>query len=155
MPPAHLLAETVRDEERVVDRDAETDERHNVQGIDGYVGDARDEEHPGDPADDRKHPHTERHESRDDRSEHDKKEDQRERQRDGLGPTEILLENRVESVVDREKAGSLDAQGVGPHLGTELGVIVASGSEIVLRRHLDRKSTRLNSSHVAISYAVF
>src|SRR5690625_6473178 len=32
---------------------------------------------------------------------------------------------------------------------------VASGSIIVRLKRLDRKSTRLNSSHVAISYAVF
>src|SRR3712207_7911520 len=39
-----------------------------------------------------------------------------------------------------------------PLLHKEIGAIVA---ELVRRRFLDRKSTRLNSSHANISYAVF
>src|SRR5260221_9714373 len=31
----------------------------------------------------------------------------------------------------------------------------AAGAEVLLRRRADRKSTRLNSSHTVISYAVF
>src|SRR5437660_6638838 len=39
------------------------------------------------------------------------------------------------------------------HVARKLAAECADVSEI--QRHLDRKSTRLNSSHVAISYAVF
>src|SRR6266700_5014628 len=43
--------------------------------------------------------------------------------------------------------------GAGPGYATiDLAEIVGSGGEVVA---LDRKSTRLNSSHVKISYAVF
>src|SRR5207253_9248221 len=38
---------------------------------------------------------------------------------------------------------------------TPLGATVLAALGGLVARHLDRKSTRLNSSHVAISYAVF
>src|SRR2546430_11330067 len=38
---------------------------------------------------------------------------------------------------------------------TELDDVLLLQLELVLGRHLDRKSTRLNSSHSQISYAVF
>src|SRR3712207_7229748 len=43
------------------------------------------------------------------------------------------------------------------HLGMDLryGVNVLSEQQEAIGRHLDRKSTRLNSSHANISYAVF
>src|SRR5437870_10221404 len=43
-----------------------------------------------------------------------------------------------------------DLERVGDH-----AVNIAQSAERLLRARLDRKSTRLNSSHVAISYAVF
>src|SRR5690606_20091971 len=53
----------------------------------------------------------------------------------------------------RMRVGWLQVAGV---LVTMLGVaIVASGGELARLASLDRKSTRLNSSHVKISYAVF
>ena len=86
MAAAHLLAEAVRDEERVVDRDAEPDQGHDVQRVDGYVGDARDQVHPRDAADDREDSDTQGHERSDDRAEDDEQQHEREWQRDGLGP---------------------------------------------------------------------
>src|SRR5690606_40047026 len=41
------------------------------------------------------------------------------------------------------------------HLGSPRVVDVAEGDDVLLRHTIDRKSTRLNSSHVKISYAVF
>src|SRR5690625_4825084 len=48
-----------------------------------------------------------------------------------------------------------------PHIDTEILDIIISSTELIRRKskvilnEQDRKSTRLNSSHVAISYAVF
>ena len=134
----HLLAESVRDEERVVDRDAQADERHHVQGVDGHVGHARDEEHPGDAADDREHTDTERYESGDDRAEDDEKQDEREREGDGLGAAKVLLQDLVEPAVDREHARGLDLQRVRPYEGSKLGVVVAGCREVVLDGDVDR-----------------
>jgi len=112
---------TIRDEKRVVDRDAEADERHDVQRIDGLRRDARYEEHPGDPADDREDADAERYKRGDDRTEDDEQEHERDRKRKRLGAAEVLLEDRVESIVDREEPGGLNTQGVGSHLCAQLG----------------------------------
>src|SRR5690242_21567697 len=47
--------------------------------------------------------------------------------------------------------------GRGDRRGDSLRLVggYCAGQRRVSRRHLDRKSTRLNSSHVSISYAVF
>src|SRR3712207_7469932 len=63
----------------------------------------------------------------------------------------------------RSDALALDAAGEGEdlpdHVGPALGVRLEHAqplARVVVRRpHLDRKSTRLNSSHANISYAVF
>src|SRR5690606_34352805 len=53
----------------------------------------------------------------------------------------------------------LQGEGGGPHRPVVEGRVVVEAERRVaraeLRRRLDRKSTRLNSSHVKISYAVF
>src|SRR5699024_12255863 len=41
------------------------------------------------------------------------------------------------------------------HRGVPAGALAVGGRGVLARRHEDRKSTRLNSSHVSISYAVF
>ena len=140
MTSPHLLAKAIRDEERVVDRNSEADERDDVEGVDRYIGHARDQEHAGNAADDREDAHAERHKRRDDRPEDHEKEHEGERQRDGLRPVQVFLENVVESVIDREEPGRLDPQRVGPHQGAQLGVVIAGRGEVVLCRdvHGDR-----------------
>src|SRR3712207_8106755 len=59
---------------------------------------------------------------------------------DGL---EYTINTNERDIFNRIENGQLDGE-VGSTLPTD-----------VLRRHLDRKSTRLNSSHANISYAVF
>src|SRR5437773_5841157 len=76
---------------------------------------------------------------------------------------EILAHHGLERVVrrvlrlDDERAARADALGGGPQQGqgplarSEVG----DAQELVGRHERDRKSTRLNSSHITISYAVF
>ena len=138
-----LFSEAVRDEERVVDRDAEADERDDVLGVDGDVGHAREDEHPRDPADDGEHAHPERDERRDDAPEHDEQQDERERERDRLGAAQVFLEHDVETVRDREHSGRLDLQAVRVDERAELLVVVACDREFVLHRDVDRDRVRV------------
>src|SRR5690625_2648555 len=67
-------------------------------------------------------------------------------------PTEIILALFL-AVLASEKL-----KGIGffrTIFASTMGVSVAAGATIFLFLFQDRKSTRLNSSHVAISYAVF
>ena len=50
---------------------------------------------------------------------------------------QVCPEHVVEPVVDREKAGGLDAQRVRAHEGAQLGVVIARACELVLRRDVD------------------
>src|SRR5438045_8982320 len=54
----------------------------------------------------------------------------------------------LRGLLDDFRAGRVDAD----HLGGRVPVLVLEGG---LDQFLDRKSTRLNSSHLGISYAVF
>src|SRR3712207_7482190 len=58
--------------------------------------------------------------------------------------------------VRRDDARALHRVGEPPvrHLDDH-GVAAAQAIDVAKRRHVDRKSTRLNSSHANISYAVF
>ena len=132
-----LLAEAARHEQRVVDRDAESDERDDVLRVDRDAGDLREQEHAGDAAHDREQSGAERDQRRDDRAEHEEQEDQRERQRDDLRALEIGEEHLVEAVVDREDAGRLHAELVGRDLRAELFVVVARDVDRVLDGDVD------------------
>src|SRR5205814_7694649 len=59
-----------------------------------------------------------------------------------------------QSASERERLMTIVVVGGGP-TGIELAGAFAELARFVLRKDLDRKSTRLNSSHLGISYAVF
>ena len=61
-----LVAKAADDEQRVVDRHREADERHDVDRVLRDVGQSPEEEGPAHAADDREHAHTERQQSCDD-----------------------------------------------------------------------------------------
>src|SRR5207253_9912757 len=63
--------------------------------------------------------------------------------------------SRVMEVVVPERVESLAALIRRPHQVRFLWLVFRDEERRTPRRRLDRKSTRLNSSHVAISYAVF
>src|SRR5690554_7329218 len=69
------------------------------------------------------------------------------------GKTEILLDGGIQSGQDVIRALCLGANAC--LAGRAWAYALAAGGEAAVCRMLDRKSTRLNSSHVRISYAVF
>src|SRR5256885_4960275 len=68
---------------------------------------------------------------------------------DALPISEHLVDRRVERRDDcgRQVGGADDS--------IPLHAVEALVTQLLERRHIDRKSTRLNSSHLVISYAVF
>src|SRR5690625_3227493 len=78
----------------------------------------------------------------------------------GIGPGFIMSANQMRTLMDVPVtqggvAGSF--QQVGQRLGNAIGIAIGSAIfyALIVDVPRDRKSTRLNSSHVAISYAVF
>src|SRR5690349_22916916 len=59
----------------------------------------------------------------------------------------LVVEHRLQAVGDHD--------GLGEPLGGEFARVAQEAGRIRAHGLLDRKSTRLNSSHVEISYAVF
>src|SRR5262245_64988655 len=73
----------------------------------------------------------------------------------GLGG---LVEDRVVDIagLEEEIARAIDDGLVRQHVGHIAGRHLAdAGADVVVLADIDRKSTRLNSSHLGISYAVF
>src|SRR3712207_8763965 len=68
----------------------------------------------------------------------------------------IACETETQAVVtSTQPSGKLAYTGVDVEGLIRLGAILVSGGTLVLLAGVDRKSTRLNSSHANISYAVF
>src|SRR5947207_5721720 len=67
----------------------------------------------------------------------------------------IALAHRPELLVLDEPSSGLDPIVRRDILGAVLRTIAGEGRTVLFSSHLDRKSTRLNSSHTVISYAVF
>ena len=126
-PSPQLLAEAVDDEERVVDRDPEPDERDEVRQVRRQLHEVRED--PDEPERGRDGQDCERErEQEGERPEREDEYQERDRDRDHLTAQEVLREHRVEVVLDRSLAGendlrSCDRAGGAPHrLGSRLRV---------------------------------
>src|SRR5207249_5546871 len=71
-----------------------------------------------------------------------------------MNPVERLLHEEITHFLDR-LASSVPSDGVTSHAMTPAVRTRLDEAETQLAQARDRKSTRLNSSHVSISYAVF
>src|SRR5436309_9014324 len=69
--------------------------------------------------------------------------------RSPLFPYTTLFRSRPESAIGRNTVAALQSGMIFGYVGLVEGIIAR------MKQELDRKSTRLNSSHVKISYAVF
>src|SRR5690625_6987427 len=79
-----------------------------------------------------------------------------EHQRLVLGRSEATIKGYTSDLLDLAKTIDSFSSFTLPRLRNWLAAAVAEGkARSTLARRTDRKSTRLNSSHVAISYAVF
>ena len=84
-----LVAEPVDDEQRIVDRDAESDQRDDVERVLRYVGEAVQEERAADAADDRQDAHAQGQAGSDDRREDQDEKDEGDGKRDVLGALKV------------------------------------------------------------------
>src|SRR5690554_2398127 len=76
----------------------------------------------------------------------------------GANALNCYLERDSDRLMERTASRPLPAGRLAPHWGLIVGLVLGLGVVAVLAlgiNMLDRKSTRLNSSHVRISYAVF
>ena len=89
----HLAPEV---EHRVVDADREADEQHDARGGVGHRDDLADRREQAERAHHGGEAEQQRHAGGDERAEGDDEDQQRDRQRERLGPLEVLLEGRVE-----------------------------------------------------------
>src|SRR5699024_9092522 len=60
-----------------------------------------------------------------------------------------------EAVVEAIKSANIVTTAIGPNVLPYIAELIAQGIQARQEADVDRKSTRLNSSHVSISYAVF
>ena len=128
-----LFPEPVHDEQAVIDRNAQADQRHDVYGIGGDVGEASQEKGSGDARDDRRAPYTDGQQRRHQGAEDKQKEDDREWYRGKFGALQVVGQVGVEVTADRKSAGDVGLQpAVGLDLVANLGEVAASGSEVVL-----------------------
>src|SRR3712207_7648789 len=75
--------------------------------------------------------------------------------RSTLFPYTTLFRSRGDRLAGVRAASPSGASGLVRGHPTSRGALVGLGGSVVLRDWEDRKSTRLNSSHANISYAVF
>ncbi len=120
-PACELLAEAVDDEQRVVDRDAESDQRHDVGREHRDVGDVGEREHDRQHDRDHEQRQQQRHDAGDEAAEHDDEHDQRQRARDQLGAHQVA----------RAARGSCSSCTTGP---PETSTVNGSGRAVATRR---------------------
>ena len=92
---AELLPEPVHDQQRVVDRDPEPDQRHDVRREHRHVGQVRQREHDRQHDRDHEQRQHERHDPGREAAEHQHQHDQRQRAGDELGAHEVAAQGRV------------------------------------------------------------
>ena len=110
VPGRDLFAVAAQGEERIVDGDAEPDERADVDRVLRDVDDVREPEHHGDPADDGQRAHPDGQRGRDDCPEDEQQDEERERQRNDLGADQVVPKHTVEVVHEGHLAGARDRE---------------------------------------------
>ena len=106
-PGSHLLSESARHQERIVDPEAEPQERREIQHEDAHRGGAADEEDRRQGDDDGGPADHERQGRSGDGPEHEQERQRRKRERDDLASTEIGFRNGLDVAVERRAAGEL------------------------------------------------
>ena len=109
-PQRQLLAEAARQQERVVDAQAETEQRREVEHEDAHRHDRGDQEDRRERHQDRGPADDERDAGRDGRAEDHEQRQRGERERDDLAPLEVGLGHGLHVAVEGGSAGQLDRQ---------------------------------------------
>ncbi len=100
-----LFAEAAGHEQRVVDPQAEPEQRRQVEDEDAHRRHRRQAEDGGQGDDDRRSADDERHAGRHDRAEDEQERERRDRQRDQLGTLEVALGDGLDVAVEDGAAG--------------------------------------------------
>ena len=163
--PGQLLAEPADDEEGVVDRQPHAEQGDHVDREDRDLGEQGHQPDDRQRADHGERPDQHRHRGGDQAAEDQHRQDRDHRQRDRLGPAQVLLGEVVDVGVDRVRPGELGPQALGAKQRLDLVeaveqvVVVSPASEIstwVLRpsrqtRPGERLSYQVTTSVVASS----
>ena len=120
VPRAELFAEPRDDEQRIVDRDPEPDQRHDVHRVRRDIDDVRERERRAHAAEHREDADAEAQQRGDAGGEDDDEQDQCEWERHHLGPAQVAREIRVEVVGERDVTGRGDAERRGADLTADL-----------------------------------
>ena len=110
LPLRHLLAEPADDEQPVVDRQAEAEHRDDVDREDGDVGGQAEQSQHREGAEDRQAADRERQARRGEAAEDDDEQHQHDRQRDLLGPADVLAHLGGDVAADGRGAAEPDVQ---------------------------------------------
>ncbi len=109
-PAGQLLPVAPDDEQAVVDRQPEPEDRHHVDREHRHLGDQREQVQRGERAEDGDHADHQRQGGRDDRAEHQHEQHQQHRHRQRLGPGDVLAHLLVDVPPDRRRAADLGLQ---------------------------------------------
>ena len=143
-----LLTVPADGEERVVDGDAEADERAHVDRVVGDVQDPGEQEHHGDPSDDRQRTDEDREDRRDPRAEDQKQHEDGQRQGQELGAEQIVLQRDVQIARVRQLARAGDRERRRPELRADGGVCRERVPERALQRDQREGRPGLGVDHV-------
>ncbi len=128
---AMLLAEPAHDEQTVVDREPQSDGGHNVDHGRVDVGDEGEPEQHAESADDGDDRADERDSGGEEAAEHHEHDEQRDRQRDGLAASQVLLRGLDDRV--HEQRGAAHLRGRAGELGTHVAGRPFEGGEQGIR----------------------
>ena len=134
-----LVAEPADDEQRVVDRDGEADERDDVDRVLRHVGEAPEEERAAHAADDREHADAQRQQCGDDGREDQNEHEQRDGQGHHLAALNVRLERGVERVVERHLPRGDHRQRSWMNHRQQLVEVLRSGGRLVSQLDFDQR----------------
>ena len=123
---SHLIAKAIDDEQRVIDRERETDQGDDVGRVLRHVGEACEHHRAAKSADDREQPNAEREKRSDDRGEDEDEHQERDWKRDVLRALKVRVQRRVKSQIEWNLASGNHRQWARPKLG-DYGVDVSLG----------------------------
>ena len=142
-----LFSVTTDGEERIVDRDAEPDQRADVDRVRGHVDEMRKPHHHGDAADDRKRADTNWQRRGDDGAKREQENEQRERKRHDLRTHEIVIEHAIEVIHERHFARARDDEVGRAQMRAHVRIVRKRRLEVAFEAHHRDRALRFAVHH--------